>query len=278
MTATRFAPSPTGLMHIGHAYAALFARDAAARAGGRFLVRIEDIDRARARPEFEAAIFEDLAWLGLAWEEPVLRQSECFARYRELVESLEEAGVAFRCFRTRKQIAALVDPDLNAPHGPDGPAFFSPDKDLSRAQVEERVAQGAPFAIRLDARKAARLVGPLTFTDRARGTIPVDPLAAGDVVLARKDAPASYALAVVADDALQGIDLVTRAEDLLAATHIQRVLQTLLGLPEPAYHHHTLLTDAAGKRFAKRDRSATLRHLRETGTDPAVLRARLLAS
>lgn len=277
MTTTRFAPSPTGLMHVGHAYAALFARDAAARAGGRLLLRIEDIDRARARPEFEAAIFEDLAWLGLDWEEPVVRQSERLALYGEMVEALEEAGVAFRCFRTRKEIAARIDPDLNAPHGPDGPVFFSPDKDLSRTEVDGRIAAGAPFAVRLDARKAARMVGDLTFTDRGRGTVAVDPLAAGDVVLARKDAPASYALAVVADDALQGVDLVTRADDLLPATHIQRVLQALLGLPEPAYHHHKLLTDATGKRFAKRDTAATLRHLRETGTDPAALAAALMA-
>jgi len=272
---TRFAPSPTGLLHIGHAHAAWFAAREAERNGGHFLLRIEDIDRVRAKPEFEAAILQDLAWLGLHWHQPVRRQSDHFGFYHEFVHVLEEGGVAFPCFQTRKSIAALVDGDLNAPNGPDGPAFFSPDKDMPPAEANRRIEKGEAYAIRLNARKAARLVGDLTFTDRGRGTLPVDPLAGGDIVLSRKDAPVSYHLAVVADDALQGVSLVTRGEDLLPACHVQRVLQVLLGLPEPEYHHHRLILDAQGKRFAKRDQSATIRDWRESGRGLDALRREL---
>lgn len=272
---TRFAPSPTGRLHIGHAYSAWFAAREAERNGGRFLLRIEDIDRTRARPEFEAAVLEDLAWLGLHWEQPVRRQSDHFDFYAELVHTLEEGGVAFPCFQTRKSIAALVDADLNAPNGPDGPAFFSPDKDIAPAEARRRIEAGEAYAIRLNARKAARLVGELTFTDRSRGILPVDPLIGGDIVLARKDTPVAYHLAVAADDALQGVSLVTRGEDLLPACHVQRVLQTLLGLPEPEYHHHRLILDEHGRRFAKRDQGTTLRDWRESGRSLDELRREL---
>lgn len=273
--ATRFAPSPTGFLHLGHAFSALFAAREAERIGGRFLLRIEDIDRGRARPEFEEAIWQDLAWLGLAWEEPVRRQSDHFDFYAELVHVLEEGGVAFPCFQTRKSIASLIDSDLNAPHGPDGPVFFSPDKAIPPAEARRRIDAGEPYSIRLDAQKAARLVGDLSFTDLARGTIAVDPLIGGDIVLARKDAPVAYHLAVVADDALQGISLVTRGEDLLPACHVQRVLQVLLGLPEPQYHHHRLILDDQGRRFSKRDQAVTIKALRDSGVGPDALRRRL---
>ena len=267
---TRFAPSPTGLLHVGHGYSAWFAADAAG-IGGRALLRIEDIDRTRSRPEFEAALLEDLAWLGLTWDGAARRQSEHAGYHQELVDALVEGGVAFPCFQTRKAIAAQIDADLNAPHGPDGPVFFSPDKDLPPAVAERRIAAGEAYSVRLDARKAARLTGELTFVDLDLGEVPVNPLAGGDIVLARKDAPVAYHLAVVADDAAQGVTLVTRGEDLRPACHVQRVLQALLGLPEPRYRHHRLITNAEGKRFAKRDQSVTIRAWRETGRTPVSL-------
>ncbi len=271
MTVTRFAPSPTGRLHIGHAHSALFAVRAAAH--GRFLLRIEDIDTGRCRPEFEDGIYEDLDWLGLAWETPVRRQSRHMADYQAALDKLTMKGLLYPCFCSRKEIRDEIARAGDAPHGPDGPLYPGTCREFSRGARESRIAAGEPYALRLDMARAADAAGPLTFTDRDAGTIAVDGPGCGDAVLARKDSPTSYHLAVSVDDAIQGVSLVTRGEDLLHATHIQRTLQTLLGLPEPAYHHHKLLVDADGRRFAKRDRSLTIQALREAGRSPAEVRA-----
>jgi glutamyl-Q tRNA(Asp) synthetase len=277
MIVTRFAPSPTGFLHLGHAFAALTA----ARAGTRFLLRIEDIDRTRCRPEFEAAIYEDLAWLGLDWEKPVLRQSERFDAYRAALDTLQDQGLLYPCFCTRAEIAAEVARAIEAPHGPEGPIYPGPCRHLERAQQQERMASGAPYALRLDAQKAADKAGALSFKEKGagpkgeHGVVTVNPLLFGDIVLARKETPASYHLAVVVDDAFQGVTLVTRGNDLFAAAHIQRVLQTLLGLPAPDYAHHKLILDAQGKKFSKRDFAATLRSLRADGIAPYQIGLRL---
>jgi glutamyl-Q tRNA(Asp) synthetase len=270
---TRFAPSPTGFLHLGHAYSALFAEGAARRAGGRFLLRIEDIDTARCRPEFEAAILEDLAWLGLEWERPVRRQAEHFADYRAALERLTEMDVVYPCFCTRAEIAAEIAAAGAAPHGADGPPYPGTCRRLDPAERRSRIARGDAHAIRLDSARAAALCGALEFLDRDRGRHRVRSELNGDVVLARRDTPASYHLAVTLDDHIQGVTLVTRGEDLLAATHVHRLLQALLGFAVPDYRHHRLLTDAAGRRLAKRDRALTLRALREAGRSPAEARA-----
>lgn len=270
-TVTRFAPSPTGRLHIGHAYSALFAARAAQ--GGRFLLRIEDIDLGRCRPEFEEGIYEDLAWLGLAWETPVRRQSDHFGDYRAALQILDEGGLIYPCFCTRKHIQREVEQAGQAPHGPDGVLYPGLCRALSQDEREARVAAGEPHALRLDMAKAVERTGPLTFMDRERGRIEVDGPGCGDVVLARKDTPTSYHLAVTVDDAIQGVTLVTRGEDLLHATHIHRILQVLLGLPQPEYWHHGLLTGADGKRFAKRDGGLTVEALRDASRSPAEVRA-----
>jgi glutamyl-Q tRNA(Asp) synthetase len=283
MIVTRFAPSPTGYLHIGHAFAAITAHDAAQ--GGRFLVRIEDIDRTRCRPEFEAAIFEDLAWLGLDWERPSLRQSDRFDAYRAALARLEARHLLYPCFCTRAEIAAEVARASEAPHnmslGSEGPIYPGTCRHLSEDERKARIASGASYALRLDVAKAAGRMLELTFEERGsgprgeHGTIAVDPLLFGDIVLARKDTPASYHLSVVVDDAFQGVTLVTRGNDLFAAAHIQRLLQALLELPEPAYAHHKLVFDAQGKKFSKRDSSVTLRDLRAQGVTPQAIRAQL---
>ena len=281
MIVTRFAPSPTGYLHLGHAFAAITA----ARAGERFLVRIEDIDTTRCRPEFEAAIFEDLAWLDLAWEKPVLRQSERFDAYRAALGRLQVRGFLYPCFCTRAEIATEIARASEAPHnmalGPEGPIYPGTCRHLREEQRAARIASGAAYALRLDTQKAASTVGALSFEERGvgpndeHGAIAVDPLLFGDVVLARKETPASYHLSAVVDDAFQGVTLVTRGNDLFAAAHIQRVLQTLLGLPAPVYAHHKLILDEYGKKFSKRDAAATLRALREDGVTPDQIRSRL---
>lgn len=263
MIVTRFAPSPTGYLHLGHAYAALTAASTAALAGERFALRIEDIDRTRCRVEFEDAIYEDLAWLGIAWERPVLRQSERGDAYAQALARLDAQGLLYACTCTRKDIAAAG----GAPHGDEGPVYPGICRGLDRARM------GA-FALRLDAAKAAALVGPLQFEEHGR-TLAVDPLLLGDVVLARKEMPAAYHLAVVVDDAFQGVTLVTRGIDLLPSTHVQRLLQALLGLPAPSYAHHKLVLDSQGRKFSKRDASVTLRDLRAQGVTPHDIRARL---
>ena len=271
VTVTRFAPSPTGRLHVGHACSALFAARAAQ--GGRFLLRIEDIDLGRCRPEFEEGIYEDLAWLGLEWEVPVRRQSDHFDDYRTALRKLDENSLIYPCFCTRKDILREVEQAGQAPHGPDGVLYPGTCRALSADERVALVAAGEPHALRLDMARAAESTGPLTFEDRERGRIEVAGPGCGDVVLARKDVPTSYHLAVTVDDAIQGVTLVTRGEDLLHATHIHRILQALLGLPEPEYWHHGLLTGEDGKRFAKRDRSLTIKALREEGSSPAEVRA-----
>lgn len=268
MIVTRFAPSPTGLLHLGHAWSALQGWRRA-QDGGRFLLRIEDIDPGRCRPEFDAAILEDLAWLGLGWWNGVRRQSQHFEDYRAVLERLEGQGLVYPCFCTRKQIEAEIAASAAAPHGPLGLIYPGTCRALAREERAARLAAGENHAWRLDAARAADLAGPLMWREEGQGTVPVDPLIGGDVVLARKDAPVSYHLAVVHDDALQGVTLVTRGQDLFHATHIHRLLQALLGYPAPDYAHHGLLVGPDGKRFAKRDRSLTLAALRETGRTPA---------
>ncbi|MGQ0674696.1 MAG: tRNA glutamyl-Q(34) synthetase GluQRS, partial [Rhodospirillales bacterium] len=264
MEVTRFAPSPTGHLHLGHAHSALFAARAAGNAG-RFILRIEDIDRTRCRPEFTAAILEDLAWLGLRWELPVRRQSEHMDAYRAALEKLRARGLLYPCFCTRAEIKAEIARAGEAPHGPDSPPYPGTCRALSDAERDRRIASGAAYALRLDMARAASEAGALEWTDRARGTQRAAPEKFGDVVLARKELPASYHLAVALDDALQGITLVTRGEDLFAATHIHRLLQALLDLPTPAYHHHGLIRDEEGKRLAKREQAPTIRALRAEG-------------
>ena len=277
MSVTRFAPSPTGLLHLGHAFAALRAR----AAGRRFLVRMEDIDSTRARPEFETAIVEDLAWLGLDWEQPVLRQSGRFGAYGEALDTLRARGLLYPCFCTRKDIADEVARSAEAPQGPEGPLYPGTCRHLPKDEQSRRMARDTAFAWRLDSSEAARQAGPLSFVERGaspngdQGIIGVRAELLGDVVLARKETPASYHLAVVVDDAFQGVTLVTRGNDLFAATHLQRVLQTLLGLPEPEYAHHRLILDDQGRKFSKRDGAVTLRSLREGGVAPLEIRARL---
>jgi len=265
---TRFAPSPTGLLHLGHAWSALQGWRRARAAGGRFLLRIEDIDAGRCRPEFEAAIVEDLAWLGLDWDGEMRRQSDHVDDYRRALAQLEASGLVYPCFCTRKQIEAEVAASAAAPHGPLGVVYPGTCRALPPPERAERIAVGVDHAWRLDAAEASRRVGDLTWREEGSGEIAVDPLAGGDVVLARKETPTSYHLAVVRDDALQGVTLVTRGVDLYHATHVHRVLQALLGHPAPGYAHHPLLLGPDGKRFAKRDRSLTLHALREAGRSP----------
>jgi glutamyl-Q tRNA(Asp) synthetase len=266
---TRFAPSPTGYLHLGHAYSALDGWRRARAAGGRFLLRLEDIDAARCKPEYRDAILEDLRWLGLDWDGKVRVQSANLAEYKADLGILDQRGLLYPCFCTRADIAAAT----SAPHGPEGPVYPGTCRALSAAERAERVAAGTPYALRLDMAKALARTGELSFQDESRGRIVCDPARFGDVVLARKDVPGSYHLCVTHDDAAQGVTLVTRGEDLLAATDIHRVLQALFRWPEPAYAHHRLLTDPEGKRLAKRDKAATLRALREAGVKPAEARA-----
>jgi glutamyl-Q tRNA(Asp) synthetase len=267
---TRFAPSPTGLLHRGHAFSALTAHEAARRAGGRFLLRIEDIDATRCRPEFETALLEDLAWLGMAWETPVRRQSDHLADYEAALGRLRDQGLAYRCFKTRREIAQDAQ---SAPHGMPLPYTGSP---LPAGEEADRLAAGQPFAWRLSLAAARSLLGGFDLTFSEDGVVhAADPVGAGDIVLARKDVGVAYHLAVVVDDALQGVTHVIRGEDLREATPVQRLLQVLLGLPEPEYHHHPLLVGPDGRRYAKRDRAETLAGIRAAGVSPAQLRAEL---
>jgi glutamyl-Q tRNA(Asp) synthetase len=281
----RFAPSPNGEMHLGHAFSALFTAEAARAAGGRFILRMEDIDLGRARPEFEQGIHDDLAWLGLEWEEPVRRQSEHFGDYRAALARLQELGLVYPCFATRAELGAAARPD--SPRDPEGMPLYSglwrwrPPRD-----VEARISEDAPFALRLDmaraVAKAEAISGvPLTFIEQGTGPagetgeVAVEAQRWGDVVIARKDVPTSYHLAVVLDDALQGVTHVTRGQDLFYATFVHRVLQTLLGLPVPRYRHHALIRDESGRKLAKSARDTSLKSLREAGVSPEEVRRRL---
>jgi glutamyl-Q tRNA(Asp) synthetase len=276
---TRFAPSPTGLLHRGHAFSALTVHDAARAAGGRFILRIEDIDQTRCRPEHEAAIFEDLAWLGLDWETPVRRQSDHLGDYAAVIEDLNGRGLLYRCFRTRREIMEGIG---QAPHGPAEAVRPGPHSPAEEARLLD---EGRPFAWRLSLDRAREALGAawtdLAFVEEGTGPagetglIRARPETAGDVVLARKDAGVAYHLAATHDDALQGVTHVIRGHDLFEAVHIQRLIQALMGWPAPIYRHHRLLTGPDGKRYAKRDRSQTLAELRTGGMTPQALRVEL---
>jgi glutamyl-Q tRNA(Asp) synthetase len=274
----RFAPSPNGELHLGHAYSALLDFALCRRAGGRFLLRIEDIDRARCRPEYEAAILEDLAWLGLGWEEPVRRQSEHMAAYAAALDRLWGMGLVYPSFMSRGEIVAATA-GRDWPRDPDGaPIYLGDDRDLDAAEAEARIAGGAPYALRLRTDRAWALAGPVSWIEEGAGPanetgrIAADPALWGDVILARKEMPTSYHLAVVVDDAEQGVTNVVRGRDLFHATSLHVLLQRLLGLPSPAYHHHRLILGADGRKLSKSDRATALASLRQAGKTPADIR------
>jgi glutamyl-Q tRNA(Asp) synthetase len=271
----RFAPSPNGFLHLGHARSALLNFDAARRGGGRFLLRIEDIDATRCRPEFEAAVYEDLGWLGITWETPVRRQSDHLADYRAALDRLAALGLLYPSFESRAEIAALVNARETGgiwPRDPDGaPLYPGAAKSLPASERERRLRSGAPFALRLDMDAACKLAGDLTWTERGSGpngetgAVVARPEIWGDIVLARKETPTSYHLSVVIDDALQGVTDVVRGHDLFRSTAVHRLLQKILDLPQPAYRHHDLIRDDAGKKLSKSSSSTGLRELRAGG-------------
>lgn len=271
---TRFAPSPTGYLHLGHAYAAGIAYARAKKGGGRFLLRIEDIDVTRCRPEYTKAILEDFAWLGLSWEEPVRIQSQHFKDYAAALDRLNQCGLLYPCFCTRKRIQAEIAAAGHAPHGFEGQIYPGTCRGLRAAERERRIASGEAYALRLDMATACAQIGrwPLTWRDDTEGLQSVTPellrTGFGDVVLARKETPASYHLCVTHDDALQGVTLVTRGSDLFHATHLHRLLQALFDWPVPEYAHHQLLLDQGGERLAKRRNAPRLRDLRAAGMTP----------
>jgi glutamyl-Q tRNA(Asp) synthetase len=277
MSVFRFAPSPNGYLHLGHALSALMNFELARAAGGRLLLRIEDIDTARCRPEYEGAIYEDLAWLGITWEQPVRRQSEHLDEYAAALKRLAEAGLIYPSFETRGEILRLVaerDAQGLWPRDPDGtPLYPGLAKSLPPEERERRMARG-PYALRLATDVAMLRTGPLAWRETGAGDVQIDarPVQWGDVVLARKDTPTSYHLAVVVDDALQGMTHVVRGRDLFAATGIHRLLQALLDLPVPTYHHHRLVLDAQGRKLAKSTGATSLRRLRESGAGAADIR------
>lgn len=275
---TRFAPSPTGLLHLGSAYAALVAWTRAREAGGRFLVRIEDTDVRRSRREYETAILRDLKWLGLDWDGEVRRQSDHFSDFGRELNRLAKRGLVYPCFCSRAEIEREIAASASAPHGPDGPLYPGTCRHLPPTERERRIAANREFCIRLDAERAAEAAGPYDFVDESRGRIAGVPQLVGDFVLARRDTPTSYHLAVTVDDHLQGVTLVTRGEDILPSTHMHVLLQRLLGYATPVYAHHALITDPTGRRLAKRDQDSTVRSLRESGLSPAEVRRRALAA
>ncbi len=267
MIVTRFAPSPTGYLHLGHACSALIAERAARAAEGRFLLRIEDIDTGRSRPEFDAAILEDLAWLGIHWDGPVRRQSQHMDDYRAALDRLTGMGVTYPCFCSRKDIAAAQ----SAPHGP-GAVYPGTCRGRSREDRARRIAAGEPYAVRLDVAASLMLTGPLAWHDCHAGAVTATPDIEGDPVIARRDTPTSYHLSVTVDDHLQGVTLVTRGEDLFPSTHIHRLLQGLLAYDPPDYCHHSLLKNAQGVRLSKRDGAVAIRELRTQGKTPGEVR------
>jgi glutamyl-Q tRNA(Asp) synthetase len=265
---TRFAPSPTGYLHLGHVRSALEGWHAARCDGGRFLLRLEDIDQTRCRAKYAAAIIEDLAWLGIDWDGPVRKQSEHFDDYQSALDRLNALDVLYPCFCTRREIQAEIARAGGAPHGDAGPRYPGTCRRLSAEEAAAKLRSGKDYALRLDSVRALALTGPLGWIE-GECSRQVEAALLGDVVLARKEFPACYHLAVSVDDAIQGVTLVTRGEDLAIATHIHRVLQALLGLPAPRYRHHALLTDAVGRRLAKRDGAPTMRSMRQQGMSPA---------
>ena len=281
----RFAPSPNGYLHLGHAYSALLNADLARQSGGRLLLRIEDIDPARCRPEYEAAIYQDLGWLGIIWQQPVRRQSEHLAEYRAALDTLTGLGLVYPSFESRAEIARLVAQQDQAgewPRDPDGaPLYPGIAKQLSASERARLIEQGAPYALRLDMAAALARAGELTWSEQGegpageRGRIMARPQAWGDVILARKETPTSYHLSVVIDDALQGVSEVVRGMDLFHATSVHVLLQHLLGLPQPAYRHHRLLMDDSGHKLSKSTQATGLRELREAGVTPDEVRRRV---
>jgi glutamyl-Q tRNA(Asp) synthetase len=267
MSATRFAPSPTGLLHLGHAYSALVAHDVAREIGGAYLMRIDDLDSGRVRPIYREAIDRDLAWLGLEPDAPPMVQSQRLAAYADGLKRLQEAGLAYPCFCTRAEVAASV----SAPHGPDGGLYPGTCRGMSSGAATARIAAGAAHAWRLDMTRALKGTGARVWHDRDAGTVIAHPALFGDIVLARRDGAFAYHLASTIDDAAQGISHVVRGRDLFAATHVHRLLQALLGLPTPAYVHHRLIADATGKRLAKRHDAASIESLRDSGLEPQAL-------
>jgi len=272
----RFAPSPNGYLHLGHAFSALLNADKAKAAGGRMLLRIEDIDETRCRPEYETAIYEDLAWLGLRWEEPVWRQSQHYADYQAALGRLQTMGLTYRAYESRTEIARAA-----IGHDPDGAPLFPGRHNntlLSTAERTHRIDTGKPYAVRLDVAAALKRVGPLLWTETGTGpagesgAVAANPAAWGDVILARKETPTSYHLAVVVDDAAQGVTDVVRGQDLFHATSMHRLLQALLGLPQPRYHHHRLVLDIDGKKLSKSTSATGLRELRSRGLNPTDIR------
>jgi len=279
---TRFAPSPTGYLHAGHGYSALFARQLAGQ-DGRFLLRIEDIDTGRCREPFVDGIFEDMAWLGLSWETPVIRQSQRMEIYQKAIDHLRRDGLLYPCFCTRADIKRDLQNIASAPHlqepigtmGPDGPIYPGTCRHLDHDRAADRIAKGEPHAWRLDMGVALTRCPDLTWIDRQQGEQRATPEIFGDIIMARKDTPTCYHLSVTIDDAAQGITCVTRGQDLFAATHIHRLLQHLLNLPTPQWHHHGLIEDDTGQRLAKRDGAKSMRDLRHEGITADQLKARL---
>jgi glutamyl-Q tRNA(Asp) synthetase len=279
----RFAPSPNGYLHLGHALSALLNADMAKAAGGRLLLRIEDIDATRCRPEYETAIDEDLAWLGMRWEQPVRRQSGHFREYHAALGRLEAMGLVYPSFESRAEIAALVsERETKAPwpRDPDGaPIYPGTAKTMTAAERTRRMAGSEPYALRLDMAAAIASVGVFGWTETGAGpagetgSVAADPAPWGDVILARKETPTSYHLAVVVDDAAQGVTDVVRGQDLFHATSVHRLLQALLGLPAPRYHHHRLILDEAGRKLSKSTGATGLRELRRRGATPADIRS-----
>jgi glutamyl-Q tRNA(Asp) synthetase len=283
MAVFRFAPSPNGRLHLGHAYSALLNQLLATAAGGKLLLRIEDIDRERCRPEYEAGIREDLAWLGIAFDGEPRRQSEHFADYTAALDRLRDMGLVYPAFLSRAEMARFVAEREAAGRpwrrDPDGAPFFPPvDRERPGSDADARLRAGEPHALRLDMAKAVALAGPLDWRESgggARQLVPAEPAAWGDVILAGRETPTSYHLSVVVDDALQGVTDVVRGRDLFAATSVHRLLQKLLGLPAPRYHHHRLITDETGRKLAKSSGDTGLAELRAAGVTPAEVRARV---
>lgn len=273
MFVTRFAPSPTGHLHLGHAYSALLAWKMARERNGRFLLRIEDIDFNRCSAANTEQIFEDLNWLGIEWEMPVRIQSEHLEEYSQTTDSLLDRGLLYPCFCTRKDILREIEEAGGAPHGSDGPLYPGTCRHLSTQEREDRIAAGESYALRLDLERALDLVGhDLTWEDSIHGTQNARPELLGDAIIVRKDIGSSYHLAVTVDDGIQGITDIVRGVDLFDSTHLHRVLQALLDIAPPTYHHHELLTDDSGRRLAKRDKSITLNSMRESGKTPDEIR------
>lgn len=262
---SRFAPSPTGFLHLGHAYSAMFAYEQAQRTNGRFLLRIEDIDQGRSRKEFEQQIFDDLGWLGLKWPKPARLQSKHFDDYKAALDTLISMGLIYPCFCTRKDIQSEIQAAGGAPHGPDGLVYPGTCRNLSNDERSSAINDRQAHAYRLDIEKACMSAGPLVWQDEAAGRVNAHPERFGDIVIARKETPTSYHLAVVVDDHLQKISLVTRGQDLFDSTDIHRLLQKLLNLNVPQYHHHPLVIDKDGNRLAKRNDSLSIKKLRQSG-------------